>query len=155
MIKKEKIYSLIESLLEEMDLFLVNLSISPSNHIKVVIDSMTGVSIKECVKVSRQIENNLDRDETDFYLDVSSPGLSEPLQIDRQYIKNIGRDIEIKLNDNTKLKGKLLNFENEEISIEIKNKIKVEGKKKKQEITEKKIYNLKDINSTKVIVSFK
>ena len=85
---QEKVTQLLEQALEKnKSLFLIDLRISESNQIMVVIDGDNGVTLKDCIAVSREIEHNLDREETDFSLEVTSAGVSEPLTLVRQYKK--------------------------------------------------------------------
>ncbi len=92
-----KVKQLIEEALEENDsLFLIELSFLPNNKIFVVVDGDQGVSLKEVIKISKNIENNLDREEEDFSLEVTSPDISEPLKVKRQYLKNVGRTLKVK-----------------------------------------------------------
>src|SRR4030042_1586705 len=95
MISAERIRTCIDEELRRNDLFLIDLVVSSSNRIKVVIDSMKGITVDECARLSRTIENKLDRDEEDFDLEVSSPGLDRPLVLPFQYLKNTGRQIEV------------------------------------------------------------
>lgn len=130
MISVDQISGIIMSELEASGLFLVETVIRPGNKISVYIDSMKGVTIDECIKISRFIEKNLNRDEEDYELEVSSPGLSRPLKIFAQYEKNIGRYLEIVKYNGIKLTGKLLQVSPDTILLEIP----VSGKagKKKQ-----------------------
>lgn len=88
-----------EALAENPSLFLIDLAFLPGNKIKVVVDGDSGISLKECIRISRNIEHNLDREEDDFALEVTSPDISEPLKVNRQYIKNINRVLEVKTDD--------------------------------------------------------
>ena len=90
---KEKVTALLQEAFEEYEnLFLIDLKIKGNNEIVVVIDGDQGVTVQDCINVSRKVEHNLDREEEDFSLEVTSAGVSEPLQIPRQYKKNIGRN---------------------------------------------------------------
>lgn len=94
---KEKVTNLLEEgLLENPSLFLVDLSISEGYKITVTLDGDNGVTLQDCIDVSRIIENNLDREEQDFSLEVASAGVSTPLKLVRQYKKNIGRTLKVK-----------------------------------------------------------
>ena len=94
---KEKVADLLEEgLLENPSLFLVDLSISEGYKITVTLDGDNGVTLQDCIDVSRIIENNLDREEQDFSLEVASAGVSTPLKLVRQYKKNIGRTLKVK-----------------------------------------------------------
>lgn len=94
---KEKVTNLLEEALQEKaSLFLVDLSISESYKITVTLDGDNGVILQDCIDISRVIENNLDREEQDFSLEVASAGVSTPLKLVRQYKKNIGRTLKVK-----------------------------------------------------------
>ena len=151
---KTKVTELLDTaLIERLDLFLIDFSISSENHIKVIIDGDNGVLVEDCMFISRAIENNLDREEHDFSLEVSSAGASAALTISRQFVKNIGRVLQVRTNDN--------NYEAELVeatSDEIKLKWKQREPKKigKGKVTVEKEINLlyKDINEAKVKIKF-
>lgn len=95
----DKIRAYLEPLLEGSDMFVVNLRIKPTNNIKVFLDADTGLSIDKSARVNRKLyalieENGLFPD-GDFSLEVSSPGVDEPLTSVRQYKKNIGRTVAV------------------------------------------------------------
>ena len=96
-----------EAISENKSLFLIELSFLAGNKIKVVVDGDKGVSIKECIRISRYVENNLGREE-DVGLEVTSPDISQPLTVIRQYRKNINRILKVKTNEGD-LEGKLVN----------------------------------------------
>jgi len=154
-ISKAYIDKLVNDYAEENGLFVVDCKVSTSNSISVLVDSMQGVNIKDCVKLSRHIEQQLDRDTDDFELNVSSPGLSEPLKLPQQYQKNIGRTLEITLNDDKIVKGELKEVTDTGISVAYSEKVKVEGKKKKQTIHKEEFIEFNNILKAKVIISFK
>ena len=108
MITTESITELIEQHIEGSDIFLVEVIVKPGNAIRIHVDSPTGISIEECVKISRYVNESLDRDVEDYALEVSSPGLGGSFRVKQQYEKNVGRDIEVLYNDGIKVKGKLL-----------------------------------------------
>jgi len=81
-----------EALALNESLYLIDLSISESNKIQVTIDGDKGVPLSECIRVSRNVEHNFDREEEDFSLEVSTPDISNPLKVKRQYIKNHQQD---------------------------------------------------------------
>ncbi len=94
---KEKVFNLLEQgLSQKPSLFLVDLNISDSFKITVTLDGDNGVVLQDCVDISRAIEQNLDREEQDFSLEVASAGVSTPLKLVRQYRKNIGRTLQVK-----------------------------------------------------------
>lgn len=96
---KEKVNALInEALLEKPSIFLIDLAVSDSFKISVGLDGDNGVALQDCIDISRAIENNLDREEQDFSLEVASVGVGSPLKFTRQYKKNIGRTLIVTTN---------------------------------------------------------
>ena len=147
MISKTKVLELIEERFAELDngLFLVDLSISKTNQINIEIDKhVGGVSVKDCMAVSRNVEHNLDREEADFELHVSSAGIDRPLRVLAQYVKNDGAQIE----------GILKAASETEIEIETSRIEKIEGKKKKETIVEQIVLPLNSIKETKIVIIF-
>ncbi len=111
---KDKILKLTnESLKENTSLFLIDLLISQNNVIKIYIDGDNGVKLNDCIQISRFLEKNLNREEDDFSLEVSSVGLDKPLVIARQFKKNKGRVLEIENLEGDLMKGELT-FSNDE-----------------------------------------
>ena len=113
----------VEALLStEPGLFLVEVKIRPTNNIKVFIDGDQGVSIEKLVQYNRGLYKYLEESNFypggDFSLEVSSPGLDEPLKLHRQYLKNIGRPVEVTGKDGTKTTGKLITVSEQEITVE-------------------------------------
>lgn len=95
---KEKVFGLVaDGLIEKPSIFLIDLTISDAFKISVFLDGDNGVLLQDCIDVSRAIENNLDREEQDFSLEVASVGVGSPLKNVRQYKKNIGRTLIVKL----------------------------------------------------------
>ncbi|MDY4789387.1 MAG: ribosome assembly cofactor RimP [Bacteroidales bacterium] len=148
MIDKEKVQSVVNQELEGTDLFLVDLKIGKDNKISVFIDGDNGVTIQNCIDLSRKIESNFDREVEDFELSVFSSGVGEPLKLNRQYKKNIGRNIEVITNEEgEKIVGELLMVDEEKIVV------KVQPKKKKDPIVEKEIL-IDNIKESKIIILF-
>ena len=106
------------------DVFLVEVKVIPGNNIKVFLDADNGITIEKCIKVNRALYNQIEESELfpngDFSLEVSSPGVEEPLKLHRQYKKNIGRTVEVTMNDETKKEGELITVNDDEIIIEEK-----------------------------------
>lgn len=153
MIDKGKIIKLIEEKLTE-DQFIVEVEVSPANQISVQIDSEKGISIDDCVAISRQIEGNLDREEEDFELQVSSAGLGQPFKVLRQYTKNIEQEIEVVLKDGQKIAGILKAVQETSFDLETSKKEKVEGKKKKELVTRVHTIAFEDAKTVKNIIKF-
>lgn len=154
MIEKDKILMLIKDLVKERDHFIVQLDISNSNSIRLLADNMKGIQIHECVELSRAIENGLDREKEDFDLVVSSPGLDSPLKVTQQYVKNIGKEVNVSLKEGRNIRGTLVESDDNGFSIEEKKKVKVEGRKKKQTSIEKHRILFNDANEVKLIIKF-
>ena len=150
MITKEQILALIEDKLKEENLFIVDIVIKPTNKILVYIDGEKNATIDQCVKISRAIEFNLDRDIEDFSLEVSTPGLDQAFKIPLQYKKNINKKVEVITLDGEKHKGKLLSYNSNKIKIEIEKKIK----NKKHTVIKALEFDLDKIKSTKAIITF-
>jgi len=147
----ETVENLIQPLLQE-DVFLVYIKIKPTNNFKIYIDADGGLPLEKCIKINRALYKQMEEmglyPDGDFSLEVSSPGIDEPLKLIRQYIKNVGRFIEVVKLDETRLEGKLLEANEEKISIEI-----TEGKGKKMTINQLEV-TISDIKQTKVQVKF-
>jgi ribosome maturation factor RimP len=154
MIEKSFIEQTVNEVLADTPVFVVDIKVSTRNKIMVFLDGDDGVPISECVKVSRHIESSLDREKEDFELEVSSVGVDKPLQLPRQYKKNIGRNIQVETASGTKLTGKLINSDDHSITIEKELKKK---KKKKDELPEEpvQVIPFSEIEEVKVLVSFK
>jgi len=151
---QERVEKLLEEAFQENhSLFLISLSISDQNHILIVIDGDEGVSVNDCIAVSRKIEHNIDREETDFSLEVTSAGVSEPLKFPRQYRKNIGRNLEVRTNSN-KFEGNLTTVDDEGITLTWKTREpKPVGKGKITVEKETKIA-FQEIEEAKVVITF-
>lgn len=135
-------------------LFLIDFSISNGNQINVVIDGDQGVTVKDCIAVSREIEHNLDREETDFSLDVASAGVSEPLVKIRQYIKNVGRKLAVKTQNGNTIEGDLTKANSKEIVLQWKAREPKPIGKGKITVQKELVLDYKDIVEAKVMVTF-
>lgn len=154
MIPKDFVREIISKELTEDDQFIVDLKIDSQNKITVFVDSFSGLSITDCIRISRAIEENLDREKEDFELQVSSAGLELPFKVSQQYQKNINKEVEVKCKNGKKYQGILTEVLEESFKISFVEKVKVDDKKKKQEITQTPSFNMSEVE-TKVIVSFK
>ncbi|AOW21483.1 ribosome assembly cofactor RimP [Urechidicola croceus] len=109
-----------EALAENEKLFLIELSFLADNKIYVEVDGDTGINLKECIRISRNVEHNLDREEEDFSLEVTSPDISKPLKVLRQYTKNIGRTLQVSTLEGEKFEGILTLANDNHITLEWK-----------------------------------
>ena len=134
------------------DIFLVSVKIKPINNIKIYLDADNGLGIEKCIKINRALYRIMEEmglyPDGDFSLEVSSPGVDEPLRLLRQYKKNVGREVEVIINDDSKKEGKLIGVNDDSIKIAY-----TEGKGKKAVSYEVDIL-FTDIKQTKVKVKF-
>ena len=152
---KEKVKSLLDNALEEnSELFLIELKFLADNKIYVEVDGDKGVSLKECIRISRGIEHDLDREEEDFSLEVTSPDVANPLKVKRQYIKNMNRILSVKLCDNSKVEGELIRVNEDEIELEWKAREPKPIGKGKITVVKNAIIQFKDILEAKVKIIF-
>lgn len=146
---EQRVNSLIET---EPDVFLVEVRIKPTNNIKVFLDADNGISIDKLVQYNRKLYKEIEEDQVfsnnDFSLEVSSPGLDEPLKLNRQYKKNIGRFVEVIQADGTRMEGKLIGVEEDQVVIE-----EEKGKGKKKEMVQH-IIPFTNIKTTKIQIKF-
>lgn len=134
------------------DTFLVSVRIRPVNNIKVFLDADSGLNIDKCLKINRAMYRAIEEKgwypDGNFSLEVSSPGVEEPLKLLRQYKKNVGRNVEVILNDDTKKEGRLIDANEQFIQLEY-----TEGKNKKA-VTVVKNIPFDQIKQTTVLIAF-
>jgi ribosome maturation factor RimP len=152
----KKVAELVEEKISEIqrpDLFLVSAKLHANGKLIILVDGDNGIGIAECVAISRYVGFKLEEEDvikTPYNLEVSSPGIDMPLMMTRQYTKNVGRDLAIKMADGAKREGKLTALTEDAITIE--EKIKQKGKK--AEVIES-VIPVNQITETKVLISFK
>lgn len=152
---RAKVENLVEEFLQiREDLYLVDLKVSAGNDVVVILDGDVSLSLQDCLDASRAIEFKLDREEEDFSLQVMSAGLSEPLKLPRQYKKNLGRDLEITLNDEEKITGELVEVDEEKIALMLRyRRPKLVGKGK-EDVEEKREIAFSEIKKALVVIKF-
>ena len=147
----ETVEKLLKPLMEG-DIFLIEIKVKPINNIKIYLDADSGLGIEKCIKINRALYRIMEEmglyPEGDFSLEVSSPGIGEPLKQYRQYLKNKGREVEVITTDDRKLAGKMLEVSEEAITLET-----AEGKGKKQVVKAEEI-PFSNIKQTKVQIKF-
>ncbi|MCC6634019.1 MAG: ribosome maturation factor [Chitinophagaceae bacterium] len=148
-----KIEIFINGLLQsEPNYFLVDLKVKPTNNIKVFIDGDEGITIEKCIYFNRKLYKLIEEagiyEEGNFSLEISSPGVGEPLKLKRQYQKNIGRNIEVIFIDESKKDGKLLDVMEDSILVE-----NTTGKGKKA-VTQQLVISFLNIKTTTVQIKF-
>lgn len=147
----ETVEKILQRLLTD-DIFLIEIKVKPTNNIKIFLDADSGLPIEKCTRINKALYKQMEEmglyPEGDFSLEVSSPGIGEPLKKHRQYVKNIGRDVEVVSMDDEKITGKLLAATEEAITVET-----TEGKGKKLVINNVEI-PFSGIKQTKVLIKF-
>ncbi|MDR3695540.1 ribosome assembly cofactor RimP [Mucilaginibacter sp.] len=151
---EKKVKELVEEkIADKPNLFIVDIKMHPNGKLVILVDGDNGIGIDDVAGISRYVGFKLEEEnviETAYNLEVSSPGLDVPLKLIRQYIKNIGRNLAIKMADGTKREGKLSSITEDAIVIEEK----VKEKGKKAEVIEV-VIPINTIAETKVLISFK
>lgn len=148
MINVSQIRAIVEEQIADSDMFIVDVQVNAANRITVELDGMNGVTIDDCVGVSRSMEGSLDREQEDFELHVSSAGIDKPLRDRRQFVKNVGRDLRVVKEDGTEWKGQLL-----EAGDQLK--LKLPASKKKKLPVREELIGWEEIKEAKIIISFK
>ena len=134
-------------------MFLIDFTVGSDNTIRVILDGDDGVNLQDCMNVSRAIEHNLDREEEDFSLEVTSAGATSPLQLPRQYKKNIGRKLWVRVADE-ELEGTLTQTTENSITLEWKAREPKPVGKGKVTVQKKRDIAFSDIHQAKVILKF-
>ncbi|MDD2475544.1 MAG: ribosome assembly cofactor RimP [Dysgonamonadaceae bacterium] len=155
MIDKGLLITLTEEFLSGSDNYLAEVKVNPGNVISIEIDNDNGVDINDCVELSRYIESKLNREEEDFELTVGSVGLTSPFKSLRQYKKYIGSEIEVLTRKGQKIFGVLKSASENEFTISISKKERLEGAKRKTEINEDLHFKYDEVKYTKYLIRFK
>ena len=155
MIEKKTVCQIVDEWLEDKEYFLVEVIISPDDKIVVEIDHKEGVWIEDCVELSRYIESRLNREDEDYELEVGSAGITSPFKVLRQYVKNIGNEVEMLLKSGTKLTGVLKSADENGVVVTVEKQVKPEGAKRKVTVREDQSYTFDEIKYTKYLIRFK
>ncbi|UAM98936.1 ribosome assembly cofactor RimP [Polaribacter litorisediminis] len=142
-----------EALAENESLFLIDLVISENNKVQITVDGDHGVPLSECIRISKAVDANLDREEEDFSLEVSTPDISHPLKLKRQYVKNINRILKVKIAEE-ELEGTLVEAAEEEIVLSWKAREPKPIGKGKVTVEKTATISYKDIKEAKVKIVF-
>jgi len=142
-----------EALALNESLYLIDFVISENNKIQITIDGDNGVSLSECIRISRSVNNNFDREEEDFSLEVSTPDISHPLKVNRQYIKNINRILKVKTSLE-EFEGTLVETDKDEIVLNWKAREPKPIGKGKVTVSKAATIAYKDIIEAKVKIVF-
>ncbi len=150
---KDKIEKKVNELIEDTDLFLVDIKITPQQKIMVFMDGQKNITIDQCVKISRALENYLEEEQLvneKYILEVSSPGMDQPFKVEQQYFKSIDKSVEVLKKDGVKHEGILKQYTTDNIQIEV-------TKTKKGKIIEQQLIDIpfSEIKTTKKLITFK
>ena len=128
---KQQLQNWIEEYLQGTDYELITLNVSAGNDILVEVDRLAGVDVDFCAELNRYLVEKLDAVEPDYSLEVGSVSLTDPFKTKMQYEKNLGHDVEV-LVDGKKIRGQLVSVDEATFSVDIEEKVAVEGKKRKE-----------------------
>lgn len=155
MIDKNVVKTLVNEWLQDKEYFLVDIQISADDRIVVEIDHADGVWIEDCVSLSKYIEDRLSRDEEDYELEVGSAGLGQPFKVPQQYQNFVGEEVEVLDQDDRKVKGLLKSVDGNDFTVTVREKVKVEGKKRPVLQDVDHTYQMDKVKYTKYLISFK
>ncbi len=154
MITKQDVLDAVAQKIEDDGNFIVEVSVGPSNEIRLVVDSEKGIPISYCEELDALVETKLDRDKEDYSLEVSSAGICTELKVFGQFRKNIGNKVEVTMPNGAWIRGVLVDATEDGFDVETEEKMKVEGEKKKQIVKTVTHYALSDVKMVKDILDF-
>ena len=155
MIDKNLIKTLAEEWLQGNDYFLVDVNISADGRIVVEIDHADGVWIEDCAELSRFVQERVGEELDSYELEVGSAGIGQPFKVQQQYLNHVGKEVEVLASDGKKVQGVLKQVDGEDFVVTVKEKQKVEGKKRPVVVDVDKQFNMNNIKYTKFLLSFK
>lgn len=155
MIERNAVKTVVEEWLSGNDYFLVDVSFTPDDRIVVEIDHADGVWIEDCAELSRFMQERLGDELGDYELEVGSAGIGQPFKVEQQYLNHIGKDVEVLDAEGKKVQGVLKQVDGRNFVVSVKEKQKLEGKKRPQLVEVDKTYNMDNIKYTKYLLSFK
>ena len=155
MIERNTVKTVVEEWLSGNDYFLVDVTFTPDDRIVVEIDHADGVWIEDCAELSRFMQERLGEELGDYELEVGSAGIGQPFKVEQQYVNHIGKDVEVLDAEDKKVQGVLKQVEGRNFVVTVKEKQKLEGKKRPQLVEVDKTYNMDNIKYTKYLLSFK
>ncbi len=155
MIDKNVVKGLVEDWLQGREYFLVDVSVSADDRIVVEIDHAEGVWIDDCVALSRYIEEHLSREEEDYELEVGSAGIGQPFKVLRQYQIHVGRKVEVLTAEGKKLRGELVQADEEAFVVVVSVKEKAEGQKRPKLVDRELRFTYDEVKSVRLLIDFK
>ncbi len=154
MIDIEKVKLLSRQALNDEGAFLVDLKVGSDNKISISADHPEGITLEKLERISRGIEAHFDRDEEDFSIEVSSPGLGNPFMVEEQYQANIGRPVKVVMKDGKVLKGEMADYEEQHVTLTWKERVPKEVGKGKRMVKREERISLEDIKETRLEIRF-
>ena len=154
MIDIEKVKMLAQQAVDDEGAFLVDLKVGSDNKINISADHPEGITLEQLERISRGIEAHFDRDAEDFGIEVSSPGLGNPLVVKEQYQASVGRPVKVTLKDGNVLKGNLADFEEEHLTLTWKERVPKEVGKGKMVVKREERISLENIKETRLEIRF-
>ena len=155
MIERNTVKTVVEEWLSGNDYFLVDVTFTPDDRIVVEIDHADGVWIEDCAELSRFMQERLGVELGDYELEVGSAGIGQPFKVEQQYLNHIGKDVEVLDAEGKKVQGVLKQVAGRDFVVTVKEKQKLEGKKRPQLVEVDKTFNMDNIKYTKYLLSFK
>ena len=155
MIERNTVKTVVEEWLSGNDYFLVDVTFTPDDRIVVEIDHADGVWIEDCAELSRFMQEQLGDELGDYELEVGSAGIGQPFKVEQQYLNHIGKDVEVLDAEGKKVQGVLKQVDGRNFVVTVKEKQKLEGKKRPQLVDVDKTFNMDNIKYTKYLLSFK
>ena len=155
MIDRNAVKTVVEEWLSGNDYFLVDVTFTPDDRIVVEIDHADGVWIEDCAELSRFMQERLGDELGDYELEVGSAGIGQPFKVEQQYLNHIGKDVEVLDAEGKKVQGVLKQVDGRNFVVTVKEKQKLEGKKRPQLVDVDKTFNMDNIKYTKYLLSFK
>ena len=155
MTEKGIVREIVNEFLTHSTNYLVHIDIKPDNTIVVEIDNDQGVSIDDCIALSKFIESKLDRNVEDYELEVGSAGIGQPFKILRQYLKNVGNEVEVLTKKGVKHTGILKSADTEIFVLTVEKQVKPEGAKRKVTVEEDLTFPYSEVKHTKYLIRFK
>ncbi|MDY4555400.1 MAG: ribosome assembly cofactor RimP [Prevotella sp.] len=155
MIERNTVKTVVEEWLSGNDYFLVDVTFTPDDRIVVEIDHADGVWIEDCAELSRFMQERFGDELGDYELEVGSAGIGQPFKVEQQYLNHIGKDVEVLDAEGKKVQGVLKQVDGRNFVVSVKEKQKLEGKKRPQLVEVDKTYNMDNIKYTKYLLSFK
>ncbi len=154
MIDKKELTAVINKALEDSKMFLVDITVSGDNVIDVQLDSMESITIDDCIAVNNAVHEAFDQDVEDYELTVGSYSLTEPFKVLQQYEKNLGGEVEVLTTAGSKLKGTLTSASENEFTITVPTKTKIDGKKRPEIVDVEHTFKYDEVKYTKNILQF-